>query len=100
MHVRKHGFLSPRRFMEGRATGNAGHASQITYTRDKEGRQDSKSRSKKDWLGLIPGGVGMVFFWLHDLIPGYALEQDKWVQKCLLSMFLEWSAVPFLWSRL
>lgn len=37
----------------------------------------------------------MVFFWLHDLIPGYALEQDKWVQKCLLSMFLEWSAVPF-----
>lgn len=55
MHVRKHGYVIRRRFMEERATGNAGHASQITYTRDKEGRQDSKSRSKKDWLGFNTG---------------------------------------------
>lgn len=49
--------------MEGGAIGNAWHASQVTYTRDKEGRQEnqkaeaaeSKKKAKKDWLGLKTG---------------------------------------------
>lgn len=58
-------------------------------------KKQKQAREQKDWLGLIPGGVRDGVFWLHDLIPGYALEQDNWVKQCLLSMFLEWSAVSF-----
>lgn len=46
------GYVLPRRYMDGGAIGNAWHASQVTYTRDKEGRQGkSKTKSRKQEQG-------------------------------------------------
>lgn len=97
--------------MEGGAIGNAWHASQVTYTRDKEGRQENQkaeaaeSKKKAKRLAGAKYRVGfqgrVVFlFWLHDLIPGYALLNKTIVssKKCFISMFFEWLAFAFFYG--
>jgi hypothetical protein len=71
---------------------HSGQRGQAGFKKQKQAREQKRlARINTGW-----GQDGV--FWLHDLIPGYALEQDEWVQKSSLSMFFEWSAVPFFYG--